>query len=544
MSSKKLDAKSEGAEELREFRRDGFLPPFALFTRAQCALVQRHICCGNPPAPSRWIKGQAVSDTLIFDLATRPALLARLRLLLGDDIILWGARWVTRQPKEVHHWHSDIESSGPDGGFVSVWIGIENTSRESALQLIRGSHRIGKTIQQFAHEHGFRRGEADAATTLDWARKTIPLAEFVQPQMSDGDALIFDGRLWHGSENTRSEGTRMALLFQYAAAGESIKMPDLDHLEWPFRYEHTRVPLLAVSGNDASNRTVAPPSEEVAALHAQFHEMSLPSGEDGLAPYKAHYLFEGETRNVARMSTHYSVLLPGHSPHPPHAHREEEILVVIDGEAELVIGLNDNGSEPRRERLQRGSFVFYPAFQFHTIRNVGSSPITYLMFKWTGQAREVETPLETTVIRGEAIGAVPDDSFATKLLFEGPTHYLAKLHAHFTQVQPEAGYKAHADSHDVAIVTLSGSVQTAGRRLGQNNVIYFPAGEVHGMDNPESESARYLVFEFHGASPGEDARLHLQGWQKHVRRVYRRMRRKAAATSVWKRLRPIYRKFR
>jgi mannose-6-phosphate isomerase-like protein (cupin superfamily) len=549
MTSKQLNPKSEGGGEMREaFGRDGFLPPFALFTRPQCALVQGHFRWGNPPAASKWSKGQAVSDTLVFDLATRPGLFAWLRPLLGDDIILWGASWLTREPKQIHPWHCDIESSAPEGGFVSVWIGIENTSRESALQLIRGSHEIGKTIQQVAHERGFRRGEVDAATALNWARETISSAEFAQPEMNDGDALVFDGRLWHGSENTRLQGTRSALLYQYAAAGKSVKMPDLDHLEWPFRYKSTRVPLLAVSGKDARTSAVAPPSEDVAALRPQFHQMNLPLRQNGVAPWKAHPLFEGETPNVTRMSTHYSVLLPGHSPHSPHAHREEEILVVIDGEAELVIGQHGNGAAPRSERLQRGSFVFYPAFQFHTIRNASSSPVTYLMFKWTGRPREVEMPLETIVIRPEATATTQEAPFATDLLFEGPTHYLAKLHAHFTQLQPQAGYKAHADSHDVAIVTLSGSVATAGRRLGPDNVIYFPAGDLHGMNNPAPESAHYLAFEFHGALPGEeDARLRFQTqpeWQKRARRVYRRVRQKAAATSVWRRLRPIYRKFR
>jgi Protein involved in biosynthesis of mitomycin antibiotics/polyketide fumonisin len=546
MSSKKPDANSESAEELREaFRRDGFLPPFPLFTRAQCNLVQAHIRWGDPPAPSKWMKGRAVTDKLIFDLATRPALLARVRLLLGDDIVLWGASWVTRQPKQVHPWHCDSESSAPEGGFVSVWIGIENTCRESALQLICGSHRIGKTIQQFAHEHGFRRGEAGAATALTWAREIISSAEFVQPQMSDGDALVFDGRLWHASENTCMKGTRTALLFQYAITGKSIKMPDWDHLEWPFRYEPTCAPLLLISGMDGANRIVAPPGEEVAALPPQFHQISLPSGKDGMVRWKPHPLFVGETPNVARIAAHYSFLLPGHSPHPPHAHREEEILIVIDGDAEVVIGQNDNENQPRCERLRRGSFLYYPAFQFHTIRNVSSKPVTYLMFKWVGQPCEVETPLETVIVRTEAISAEADHPF--HFLFEGPTHYLTKLQAHLTHLLPEEGYKAHADLHDVAIVTLSGSVRTAGRRLKPNNVIYFPAGELHGMDNPGPELAHYLVFEFDGTRPAEGGRLRSRArpiWQERIHRVYRRLRQKAAATSLWKRARPIYRKFR
>ena len=72
---------SQAGKEMREaFREDGFLPPVPLFNRAQCQLVLNHIREGHPPDPYKWTKGQAVSDRLIFDLATRSGLLAKLRL--------------------------------------------------------------------------------------------------------------------------------------------------------------------------------------------------------------------------------------------------------------------------------------------------------------------------------------------------------------------------------------------------------------------------------------------------------------------------------
>jgi hypothetical protein len=66
--------------EGESFGRDGFIGPITLFTRAQCDLVMRHFRHGNPPTPLKWEKGQAASDRLIFDFATRPGLLARVRL--------------------------------------------------------------------------------------------------------------------------------------------------------------------------------------------------------------------------------------------------------------------------------------------------------------------------------------------------------------------------------------------------------------------------------------------------------------------------------
>src|SRR6266851_2381079 len=83
--------------ERESFDRDGFIGPITLFSGAQCELVMRHFR-HDPPAPLKWGKGQAASDSFVFGLATRPALLARLRLLLGNDILLWGASLITREP--------------------------------------------------------------------------------------------------------------------------------------------------------------------------------------------------------------------------------------------------------------------------------------------------------------------------------------------------------------------------------------------------------------------------------------------------------------
>jgi mannose-6-phosphate isomerase-like protein (cupin superfamily) len=537
--------------ERESFGRDGFIGPITLFTRAQCELVMRHFRQGDPPMPLKWEKGRAASDRLIFDFATRPGLLARLRLLLGNDILLWGASLITREPNQIHPWHSDIESSAPGGSFVSVWIGIENTSRESALQLVTGSHAIGKSVQEVAHENGTRRGEASAATVLDWARKIVPSAELVQPAMNNGDALFFDGRLWHGSWNTRDKGARTALLLQYAAAGTPVKMPNFSQLEWPFRFKYSRVPLLLVSGSDftRANYIVPSPAPAVTTLTSQFHPLELPLLEDRVKRWRPRHLFAGATTNLSHMSTHVSVLSSGHSPHAPHAHREEEILIVLDGEAELVIARNESGIDARRERLGAGSFVYYPAFQFHTIRNATATPITYLMFKWTGPPRETEAPLETTISRTEDIRQIGNAPFATQLVFEGPTHYLTKLHVHLTELQPDAGYAAHADTHDVAIVLLSGSVETMGRRIERHGVVCFPACEMHDMKNPGSATARYLVFEFHGSLSGKitasrSATRTRSPWRTLGNPIYRRFRQSLAATSLWHALRPIYKRLR
>ena len=42
-------------------------------------------------------------------------------------------------------------------------------------------------------------------------------------------------------------------------------------------------------------------------------------------------------------------------------------------------------------------------------------------------------------------------------------------------------------------------IRTLRREAGSGSLIYYPAGEMHGMRNIGDEPARYTVFEFHGA---------------------------------------------
>jgi hypothetical protein len=272
-----------------------------------------HLFTKRVPAPADWRKGRFATDRLVYDIATRPPLLARIARLIGSNVVLWGADVVKRSPGQVHPWHSDIEAADPNGGFLTVWIGLKNTSRESALQMIAGSHLFGEPIQQVAERYGAARGEVSAETVLAWARKRNADAAFVLPAMQDGEALLFDGRLWHGSDNARSDGDRIALLLQYARADKPVRMPDFAQLEWPFRFfQSPRPPVILVRGRAAEdvNRLVLPPlpySKALPVLSTLTREFSLSMPEDASAKWKPYPLFRGATRGLQLMNCHMSV---------------------------------------------------------------------------------------------------------------------------------------------------------------------------------------------------------------------------------------------
>lgn len=241
-------------------------------------------------------------------------------------------------------------------------------------------------------------------------------------------------------------------------------------------------------------------------LGLQAQPLQAPLRDPGGRPFRSFPIMHGSTGMVADFECHASVLLPGKSPHPPHAHAEEEILMILDGTAELI--LRAPGKEVRYGHLaaEPGCMVFYPPFSEHTIVNAGSTPLSYLMFRWRSGDRGEKGAMGRVFLeypaRTRDIAPDPTRWIRKRQILETPTRYLEKLHCHSTYLMPGGGYAAHSDAHDIAIVVLEGVIESAGLRVEPHGVLYIPAGTSHGMVNPGSQPALYLVFEFQGDGAG------------------------------------------
>lgn len=81
------------------------------------------------------------------------------------------------------------------------------------------------------------------------------------------------------------------------------------------------------------------------------------------------------TATLDELEIHITTLNPGETPHAPHQHPDEELLVVKEGTVESL----NNGE---LKRVGPGSIIFQAANQLHSIRNVGTVPATYTVIKW------------------------------------------------------------------------------------------------------------------------------------------------------------------
>jgi quercetin dioxygenase-like cupin family protein len=241
-------------------------------------------------------------------------------------------------------------------------------------------------------------------------------------------------------------------------------------------------------------------------LRSRVYPLEIPLPTDPEIPWRPQPLFSSQTIDAGDLLCHASTLAPGHCPHAPHTHDEEELLLVLDGEVDIMIP-DAPPSRPPWKRLKPGQLVYYPLDFRHTLETVGQRAANYVMLKWRNGSRQAGEQLGFGHFDlSESAAEAPDAGFRSRFLFEGQTAYLAKLHCHSSTLAPGAGYEPHADAYDVAIVVLAGLVETLGQSAGPYSVIFYPAGEPHGMHNPGSTPAGYVVFEFHGRRSPSDAR--------------------------------------
>lgn len=530
-----------------EIAQSGCAGPVPLLSPDECATLRQHLDEPDLPAPLDWVKGCAATDRMIYDIATKPDLIALLRPHLGEDIVLWGAQFVRREPGSIHPWHTDVESAAPDARAISVWIGIRNTLPQTGLLFVAGSQHFGRSVQEVLAGLGERRETIPDAHMLEIARTIDPSASIVQPDVEDGAALLFDGRIWHAGRHGSASETRTALLMQYASADCPIPLPARGGYRWPFQFSTSRrVPTILVSGKGqgVANRLVPPPPKPMnkPMITTFARTVPLPLPEDSVKHWRPFHQFRGPTSTLAGMSCHISVLSAGYSPHRPHIHGEEELLIVVDGTVEIELADDPGGTNSRRHPMKPGMFSYYPATQHHTIHNTGARPATYLMFKWCGATSGSETPLPASIFEHEQ-RVVRDKPapMAVKVLFQQATDQLPKLHAHLTTLPPGGGYEAHADPYDVAIILFSGEVETVGERVKPLGVIYYSAGELHGMRNVGTTPATYLVFEFHTPATVAHNRRHAKTLQPakptaRQRRKAEKQRRKRGVRGLLRKL--------
>lgn len=136
-------------------------------------------------------------------------------LLGGKDVCHYHSKLMQKEPRVggAWEWHQDYGywyKSGflfPDA-MISVMVALsEATIENGCLQVIKGSHKLGRV------EHGFA-GEQVGAK-IEYVNACLNRMELVYVELQPGDVLFFHSNILHRSEANNSDRARWSMISAY-----------------------------------------------------------------------------------------------------------------------------------------------------------------------------------------------------------------------------------------------------------------------------------------------------------------------------------------
>ena len=208
------------SEQIEAFNRDGYIKGIRIFSEEEITgirnyfddLLAKTIAAGGD---SYSISTAHLRYGPVYDILTDARIVARVKDLLGEDVIAWGSHFFCKMPGDGKRvsWHQD-SSYWPltPSMAVTVWLAIDDATIENAcMRFIPGTHRMGHLTYQLS--------ENDEANVLN---QTVADAEnFGEPvddQLKAGEISIHSDLLLHGSEANQSQKRRCGLTLRYCPA--------------------------------------------------------------------------------------------------------------------------------------------------------------------------------------------------------------------------------------------------------------------------------------------------------------------------------------
>ncbi len=222
--------------QIEDFHRDGFLGPFRAYEPGEMAEVRSEIEAileSDPPDHKQNHHNRHLDSRLIYDVSTHPAVLERMKAIMGNDLMMWRTNFFIKHPgAKAIPWHQDTNYWPIEPAVViSAWMAIDEATLENSCpQVIPGSHR--KLIPHVKASDEVQFHEQADSEFFD-ASKAVPL------EMKPGEFFLFNERTLHFSAPNTSQKRRIGLAIR-------VVLPCVRVLS----YDAPKHGLVTISGRD------------------------------------------------------------------------------------------------------------------------------------------------------------------------------------------------------------------------------------------------------------------------------------------------------
>jgi ectoine hydroxylase-related dioxygenase (phytanoyl-CoA dioxygenase family) len=216
-------------EQVDDYHRDGYLLLEGLLAADEVAVLLDAIEHGNRVASTKLTFEDAggkssnlaiwhsLGDDVWAAASTVPRIVNTVRILLGEDVHFYHGKVMLKEPhtggswewhQDYGYWYADDQFAFPR--MMSAFVALDPaTSENGCLQVLRGSHKLGRL------DHGLVGAQKGVAP--ERLRALEPLFEHVTCEMSPGSVLFFDCNLLHGSGPNMSERPRRSFIVAFNA---------------------------------------------------------------------------------------------------------------------------------------------------------------------------------------------------------------------------------------------------------------------------------------------------------------------------------------
>jgi len=274
-------------EALAQYERDGFFFPLDVLSSEEVATVRRQLEDFESRYQSHPVVGDGEFRTschlflpFLDDLIRHPAILAAVSCILGNDLLVWGTSFFTKEPRSLDYvaWHQDLHYWGLDANDeVTAWVALSHASVENGcMRFVPASHMTEAAHTDRPNQGAMLSRGQELVEPVDESRA-------VDVSLLPGQISLHHGLTFHASLPNRSDNRRIGFAIRYIKpsmrqAGGQTGVASL--VQGEDRYHHFELA--------PRPKSVAAPESIAVWQHAvgiqkqiNFRDMKTPVGGDG-----------------------------------------------------------------------------------------------------------------------------------------------------------------------------------------------------------------------------------------------------------------------
>lgn len=208
-------------------------------------------------------------------------------------------------------------------------------------------------------------------------------------------------------------------------------------------------------------------------------------------------LLEGATPAFSHLKVHATTVAPHQIPHPGHAHADEELVIVKEGQ--LSVGIAG-----KIQTLEAGSIALILPDDEHSFANLSDKPVTYYVMRYQASRPIAERSAkagQSFVKHWDRLEYKPNDKGGRRNVFDTATVQSERFEMHITTLN--AGLMSHPPhTHQAAEILLLVEGQAEESIDGKwvpaqvGDIIFLQSQVPHAIRNTGKEACTYFAFQF------------------------------------------------